>query len=762
MSNRFLFAMALSATGASMFAENLQGFRFRGPEITKLEWNAKCLVAGDINGDSRIDLAVINANRSRIEILYRRKPGEKVTRVRSIRPDRWEPDLEDAPYLREGVTYDGSITALAIGDLDGDGNTDLLYGGKDEGVQVRFRDKKGSWSEPLEVDTHDPLPGAQSITVRDLDGDGKAELIVFSGKGLERITFEGRKQRGRARTRILSSEDASDFQFADIDGDGDEDLLYLANTAERDLRTLCWGDSGFLAETSHPFNLKKLCIARAGSKSGDGPIFGSVDGKTGEAVTFQFASAESTDQWQPQIHNLFTEKDGSTQHVLADFDGDGLADIVATAAGVPELRLLRGRKDGGFDTAEVFPFLRGVSAMAAGDFTGDGKPALLVASDQEDVFGISHLLDGKGFDFPRPFPFEDDIVALACADFNGDGKDEAVAVSKKKYDYRLHQLKPSGESVEVIGDPVDLDDLEGVPSGILYRDLDRDGDLDLIILSGRGPAIILLRNKEGGFEEAQKKSSIRQSLLKSVDAAKTGWGDLDEDGHDDLLIGGKGFVRAVGFGKDGLKVLDQFNARSGNEQVSCPRLVDLDGDGDIEALAYDKAQGAFQVFEREKGRGFRYARSIKVGSHSMQDLELVQFGKDAQPHLLAFGSRDFWNIPLIGKSLAGNIASRYETDLKDVRYSQTLFGDFDGDGDNDLLAIDATHHLVEFLRFTPGKDAAWHSVLHFSIFELNRHYRGRKGGQNEPREGLVLDLDGDKRDDFVLLVHDRLLTYIQE
>ena len=63
MSNRLLFAMALSATGASMSAEDLQGFRFRGPEITKLEWNAKCLVAGDINGDSRTDLAVINANR---------------------------------------------------------------------------------------------------------------------------------------------------------------------------------------------------------------------------------------------------------------------------------------------------------------------------------------------------------------------------------------------------------------------------------------------------------------------------------------------------------------------------------------------------------------------------------------------------------------------------------------------------------------------------------------------------------------------------
>jgi hypothetical protein len=762
MSKSFLLTITLFATGSSMFAENLRGFRFSGPEITKLEWNAKCLVTGDINGDGRADLAVINANRSRIEIFYRRKPGEKVARVRSIRPDRWEPDLEDAPYLREGVTYEGASTALAIGDLDGDGNIDLLYGGKDEGVHVRFRDKKGSWSEPLEVDTFDPLPGTQSITVQDFNGDGEAELIVFSGKGMERIAFKGRKQLGRSRPRILSSDDASDFLFADIDGDGDEDLLYLSNTSERDLRTLCWGGSGFLSETSHPFNLDKLSMARIGSKPGDGPIFGSVDSKSGEAMTFHFTMKESKGQWKPQIHNLFTEKDGSTQHVLADFDGDGLADIVATAAGVPELRFLRGRNGGGFGSAEVFPFLRGVSALAAGDFTGDGKLALLVASDQEDVFGISHLLEGKGFSFPIPLPIEDEIVALACADFDGDGKDEAIAVSKKKYDYRLHRLKPSEDAVEVVGDPMDLDDLERDPSGILHRDLDGDDDLDLIILSDRGPAIIFMRDKEGGFEEVEKKSSIRQSLLKSIDAARTGWGDLDGDGREDLLIGGKGFVRAVGFGKGGLKVLDQFNARSGNEQLSCPRLVDLDNDGNFEAIAYDMAQGAFQIFEREKVGGFRYARSIEVGSHSLQDLELVKFGKGTHLHLLAFGSRDLWDIPLSGKSLVGTVATRYETDLKDVRYSQSLFGDFDGDGDNDLLTIDATHHLIEFLRFTKGRDVVWESVLHFRVFEENGHYRGRKGGQNEPREGHVLDLNGDGKDDFVLLVHDRLLTYLQE
>ena len=51
--------------------------------------------------------------------------------------------------------------------------------------------------------------------------------------------------------------------------------------------------------------------------------------------------------------------------------------------------------------------------------------------------------------------------------------------------------------------------------------------------------------------------------------------------------------------------------------------------------------------------------------------------------------------------------------------------------------------------------------MHFKIFEKNLHYQGKKGGLYEPREGMVLDLNGDHLDDLVFLVHDRLLLYKQ-
>ena len=631
---------ALLASSVSVIQAEPRGFRFGEPEVIKLDWNAKCMVAKDLNGDGKVDLAVVNPERARIDILYRRKPGEKVSRVRSTTPDRWEPDLEDAPYLRETVAFDGDFSNLALEDLDLDGRPDLIYGGDGEGVSVRFREKNNSWSKPLELDANDPVAGTRSLAVRDLDGNGQVELIVFSEEGLERISFNGRKPMGGVKVQKLSSASARGFHFTDYDGDGADDLLYLVPGKERALRTLRWSGSVFLSETSHPLSPHALSPSKSAPVAPGELSFASIDGDSSELLTFRLRQPDAAVEknlWKPRIRNLFAEKDGTFLHALADFDGDGLLDLTAVAPKKAELRFLRGRKDGGFESFVSFPFLRGVSALAAGDFDGDGKASLLVSSEEEGMVGVCRLQKGKRFGFPEPLTIENDTVAMACSDFDGDGRDEAVLVTKKKYDYRLISLEANDKGVLEPGKQTDLDDLERDPSGLLVRDLDGDDDRDLLILSGRDPAILLLRDKDGGFQVAAEKSIVRKSILQGLTPSRLGWGDVDQDGHEDLLVGGKGFVRAVGMVDGELKVLDQFNARAGDEEVRCPRLLDLDGDGQSEALFYVASEGAFQVLKRAKDEVFRYARSIEVGEMELGSLVHLKLGKPARPRLLAFG-----------------------------------------------------------------------------------------------------------------------------
>jgi hypothetical protein len=112
------------------------------------------------------------------------------------------------------------------------------------------------------------------------------------------------------------------------------------------------------------------------------------------------------------------------------------------------------------------------------------------------------------------------------------------------------------------------------------------------------------------------------------------------------------------------------------------------------------------------------------------------------------------------KSLQINIQSRYLTDLPKVFHTGVDWGDFDNDGLPDLVCMDGRRHTLEFLKSSDQKK--WESVLHFKVFEEDLHYRGKKGGALEPRDGIIADLNGDGLDDLVVLVHDRFLCYYQD
>jgi hypothetical protein len=52
-------------------------------------------------------------------------------------------------------------------------------------------------------------------------------------------------------------------------------------------------------------------------------------------------------------------------------------------------------------------------------------------------------------------------------------------------------------------------------------------------------------------------------------------------------------------------------------------------------------------------------------------------------------------------------------------------------------------------------------VTRWQVFE-ERSFRGQRGGGNEPREAMTIDVTGDKKNDLIVVVHDRILVYPQE
>src|SRR5262245_24391206 len=114
--------------------------------------------------------------------------------------------------------------------------------------------------------------------------------------------------------------------------------------------------------------------------------------------------------------------------VLADFDGDGIADLAVANRDSGDVSVVLGRGDGTFGPQTRVPAGRRPSALAAGDFDGDGRPDLAAA---DALGGGVIVLLGRGDGTFAALPKIDTTPApsgLAAADFDGDGRlDLAVA-----------------------------------------------------------------------------------------------------------------------------------------------------------------------------------------------------------------------------------------------------------------------------------------------------------------------------------------------
>ena len=101
----------------------------------------------------------------------------------------------------------------------------------------------------------------------------------------------------------------------------------------------------------------------------------------------------------------------------------------------------------------------------------------------------------------------------------------------------------------------------------------------------------------------------------------------------------------------------------------------------------------------------------------------------------------------------------YETPTKDGRLNDVVSGDLNQDGRKDLVFLETAKNYLELVLFDRSNQLV--PANRWQVFE-ERTFRGRRGDQAEPREAMILDVTGDKKNDLVVVVHDRILVYPQE
>jgi len=369
------------------------------------------------------------------------------------------------------------------------------------------------------------------------------------------------------------------------------------------------------------------------------------------------------------------------------------------------------------------------------------------------------MLDDGRLSYPEPVITGGRPLDAVAVDLDGDGRAELCWLDRddSKRSVVVQHFRDDGSWAE--GQRIELAELRTDPLAIESVDADADSRADLAVFTLQNPMRLLQQQGDGSFVEVSAAGSFRRGLVDDLLPAGLGNADVNGDGRDELIVAGKGYARALRLTEEGnLEVVDQFNAERSDAVVSATFVVDVDGDGTSEVLLVIEETNEIAVLERDRRGVYRQRTTIPIGPIEVVDTGLVDLENDGTPDLMLFGKDRFWTVPAGRVDFEVRTLGSYEADLEELSYHDLAAGDLDGDGQDELVALDSRlSHIVQVL--SRDADGGWESALHFTVFEADPHYQGRAGARSEPRELLLADATSDGATDVVLLVHDRLLVY---
>ena len=287
---------------------------------------------------------------------------------------------------------DGRARHSSLGDLDGDGDLDLVTSEWSAYAFTVFLGKgDGTFGPGIQVDTElDEF--ANHTSLGDLDGDGDLDLVT-SALGADAFTVflgngDGTFGPGRQIDTELD-EGATHSSLGDLDGDGNLDLVTSARGANAFTVFLGNGDGTFgQGAQIHKELDESAKHSSLGDLDGDGDL--DLVSSASDSFTVFLGNGDGTFGPGSQID---TRRDKSANHTsLGDLDGDGNLDLITSSQWLYGFTLFWGNGDGTFGPGRPIETAADEFSIhsSLGDLDGDGDLDLVTSAFLFGVFKV-HL-----------------------------------------------------------------------------------------------------------------------------------------------------------------------------------------------------------------------------------------------------------------------------------------------------------------------------------------------------------------------------------
>ncbi|MDD5141207.1 MAG: VCBS repeat-containing protein [Verrucomicrobiales bacterium] len=764
-----LAAVVFCFVSAVRGANVTNSFGFTGREIFPIDDGISLLRAADLDGDGLNDLAVVNNLRSKISLLYNRTG--KTNLVADARPPR---KLElnelppDARFRIDSIPLDERIAAMVVTDLNGDARPDIAFFGDAKDLEVIYNQGTNGWSEPRHWRLENGQMTPNAVADGDLNGDGRADLILLGDSGVLYFLAQNADHTLAEPQKISYSGTPKAVQIVDVDGDGKKDLLLVDFDSPTPLRFRLQNAGGQLGPEIY-FKMPPIRSFCADNLGGDAKNYvATIAQSSGRAEVSQFTRKPSEvlsgafRRGQFQILPLNKADTGARGLLWADVNGDGRPDLLVAEPASGQLSVYLQQADGSLANPKTFPTLAGVSRLAAADLDGDGKPSIFLLSQDERAVGVTQFDKSGKLPFPTLIPLDGKPLAMAVGALKHGAK-PVLAIIVDKDGQRLLVTRTADGKMKT---QKLSDSFKSNPASFTIQDVNQDGLADLVALIPYEKVKVLLQKSGGDFDEVDVDppgGALDQPWLASA--------DVDGDGKLELLLPQKNFVRAVvleraekvqgSTNQPGwtFRVRDQINGAASDSRIVGATAVRNGTNAVPSIFLFDVEYKQLTLCERDATGVWQVVRNVELPATDFSSVQSVALGGTNVQSVAFLGQNTVAWLPLAGEVWDFTVLDGYETPVKDGYLNDVVAGDLTGSGRKDLVFMETAKNYLDLVSFSTGHklvpDDRW------QVFEQHT-FRARDNAVPEPREALVVDVTGDKKNDLVVLVHNRILVYPQE